>query len=92
MTQRNITWSSVVHLLQEMNQIEAYTVTKRDAKELLESYKKRFLVNRLSTAFTSIFFIQKLFYTHIHHHFFLFAVSGLSSASTQHPQWCKAYC
>ncbi|XP_009619571.1 glutathione S-transferase L1-like isoform X1 [Nicotiana tabacum] len=29
--------------IEEMNQIEAYTVTKRDAKELLESYKKRFL-------------------------------------------------
>lgn len=29
--------------IQELNKIEAYTVTKRDPKELVESYKKRFL-------------------------------------------------
>lgn len=29
--------------IKEMNQIEAYTVTKRDPKEHLENYKKRFL-------------------------------------------------
>ncbi|MCD7469887.1 Protein IN2-1 [Datura stramonium] len=29
--------------IKEMNQIEAYTVTKRDPKEHLESYKRRFL-------------------------------------------------
>ncbi|XP_060183857.1 protein IN2-1 homolog B-like isoform X2 [Lycium barbarum] len=29
--------------IEEMNQIEAYTITKRDPKEHLESYKRRFL-------------------------------------------------
>ncbi|XP_019232693.1 PREDICTED: protein IN2-1 homolog B-like isoform X2 [Nicotiana attenuata] len=35
--------SKLAAWIEEMNQIEAYTVTKRDPKELLESYKKRFL-------------------------------------------------
>lgn len=46
-----------MYLLQEMNQIEGYTVTKRDPKEHLENYKRRFLVYCLSTVF--IFVISK---------------------------------
>lgn len=34
----------VISLLQGMNNIDGYKVTRSDPKELVESYKKRFLV------------------------------------------------